>query len=161
VEEVVHYLQRRLPQSKHIEIELELDRQAQAAVNRELLAWAVENVLKNAIEAIERAPGRIQLRLSSCGDTVQLEITDNGRGIPARLRRRIFEPGFTTKRRGWGLGLSLARRIVESYHGGALLLKESIPGQGSTFVLELPRARSPHMESPRDDRREGFPELSR
>lgn len=161
VEEVVHYLRRRLPQSKGIEFELNLDHEAWAAVNPELLAWAVENVLKNAIEAIERAPGRIQLQLFCADKLIRLEITDNGRGIPARLRRRIFEPGFTTKRRGWGLGLSLARRIVESYHGGLLFLKESTPGQGSTFVLELPRVQPPHAESPRDQRREGFRELSR
>lgn len=148
VTEVVRYIERRLPQSKQIRIELELDETASAALNRELFAWAVENVLKNAAEAIERPPGWIRLRLKRNNNVVRLEISDNGRGIPAMLRRRIFEPGFTTKRRGWGLGLSLSRRIVEQYHGGRLFLQESSPGQGSTFVIELPAAPQAQKEAP-------------
>lgn len=140
VDEVVGYLRRRLPQSKRISIEQSLDQSVRATVNRELLAWAIENILKNAVEAIEQPPGRIQLRLTTSGDVARLEIRDSGRGIPLGMQRRIFEPGFTTKRRGWGLGLSLARRIVEQYHGGRLYLKESSPTTGTTFVIELPLA---------------------
>lgn len=147
VEEVVRYLQRRLPQSKQIRIELEVDPAVCAALNRELFAWAVENLLKNAVEAIEHPPGWVRVRLRQVEHRVWVEISDNGRGIPAGLRRRIFEPGFTTKKRGWGLGLSLARRIVEHYHGGRLFLRESTPGRGSTFVIELP-AVVPETEKP-------------
>ncbi len=150
IEEVVAYLQRRLPRSKRILIEQELDPAVVAVLNRELFAWAVENLLKNAVEAIERPPGRIRLRLTAAGAVARLEICDNGRGIPSGMQRRIFEPGFTTKRRGWGLGLTLAQRIVEQYHGGRLYLKESIPGSRTVFILEVPLA-----ENPRRTLREG------
>ncbi len=140
VREVVGYLQRRVPQQKRIEFVLELDPELAAAVNAELLGWALENLLKNAVEAIEQPPGRILVRLYRVQERTVLEVHDNGRGIPPALRRRIFEPGFTTKRRGWGIGLTLARRIVEEYHNGRLLLRESHPGVGSTFAIELPMA---------------------
>ncbi len=140
VREVVGYLQRRVPQQKRIEFVLELDPELAAAVNAELLGWALENLLKNAVEAIEQPPGRILVRLYRTQERAVLEVHDNGRGIPPALRRRIFEPGFTTKRRGWGIGLTLARRIVEEYHNGRLLLRESHPGVGSTFAIELPMA---------------------
>ncbi|MCS7169363.1 MAG: HAMP domain-containing histidine kinase, partial [Candidatus Kapabacteria bacterium] len=159
VEKVVSYLQRRLPQNKPIRIELELDQAVIAALNQELFAWAVENVLKNAIESIKQPTGWIRVRLFALGAVARLEIIDSGRGILPGIRHRIFEPGFTTKRRGWGLGLSLARRIVQQYHGGSLYLKESALGRGSTFVIELPLA-SARKESPRNYRREGSPELS-
>lgn len=157
VEEVVGYLQRRLPRAKRILLEQELDRGVVAILNRELFAWAVENLLKNAVEAIERPPGRIRLRLMAAGGMARLEVRDNGRGIPPGMQRRVFEAGFTTKRRGWGLGLSLARRIVEQYHGGRLYLKESAPGVGTTFVVEVPLA--PEQENPRRLPREGSPAL--
>ncbi len=140
VQGVVGYLQRRIPQQKRIEFVLELDPELAAAVNAELFGWALENLLKNAVEAIEQPPGRILVRLYRIQGRAVLEVHDNGRGIPPALRRRIFEPGFTTKRRGWGIGLTLARRIVEEYHNGRLLLRESHPGVGSTFAIELPVA---------------------
>jgi hypothetical protein len=140
VQEVVAYLQRRVPQQKRIEFVLELDPELAAAVNAELFGWALENLLKNAVEAIEQPPGRILVRLYRAREQAVLEVHDNGRGIPPALRRRIFEPGFTTKRRGWGIGLTLARRIVEEYHNGRLLLRESHPGVGSIFAIELPAA---------------------
>ncbi len=140
VQGVVGYLQRRIPQQKRIEFVLELDFELAAAVNTELFGWALENLLKNAVEAIEQPPGRILVRLYRTQGRAVLEVHDNGRGIPPALRRRIFEPGFTTKRRGWGIGLTLARRIVEEYHNGRLLLRESHPGVGSTFAIELPVA---------------------
>jgi hypothetical protein len=71
---------------------------------------------------------------------VEVTVRDTGRGIPGALRDQVFRPGFTTKRRGWGLGLALARRIVEEYHGGAIRLAESRPGKGTTFVVRLPAA---------------------
>jgi len=81
----------------------------------------------------------VKTYLSSSGKRVVVEISDNGRGIPRRDARRIFRPGFTTKKRGWGLGLSLARRIIEDYHRGSIILAASEPGKGSTFVIHLPR----------------------
>ncbi|MCS7177488.1 MAG: HAMP domain-containing histidine kinase [Candidatus Kapabacteria bacterium] len=155
VEEVVQYLQPRLPRSKQIQIESELDPNAIAALNPELFAWAVENILKNGAEAIERPPGQLRLRLTANEHNVVLELSDTGRGIPPSLRHRIFEAGFTTKRRSWGLGLTLARRIIQDYHGGSLYLKESVLGQGSTFVIELPAYRQ--TTSPRRVPREGSP----
>jgi len=140
VREAVGYLQRRVPQQKRIEFVLQLDPELSAAVNAELFGWALENLLKNAVEAIEQPPGRVAVRLYRAQERAIVEVQDNGRGIPPALRRRIFEPGFTTKRRGWGIGLTLARRIVEEYHNGRLLLRESYPGMGSTFAIELPMA---------------------
>ena len=105
-------------------------------VNAPLLQWVIENLLKNAVDAIS-GNGMITLRLLENEHEVSLDITDTGKGIDNKAQRRIFEPGFTSKERGWGLGLPLAKRIVEQYHGGKLLLKHSQPGVGTTFRIVL------------------------
>ena len=105
-------------------------------INAPLLQWVIENLLKNAVDAIS-GNGMITLRLLENEHEVSLDITDTGKGIDNKAQRRIFEPGFTSKERGWGLGLPLAKRIVEQYHGGKLLLKHSQPGVGTTFRIVL------------------------
>ena len=105
-------------------------------LNAPLLQWVIENLLKNAVDAIS-GQGMITIQMHENNHDVMVDITDTGKGIDAKTQRRIFEPGFTTKDRGWGLGLPLAKRIVEQYHGGKLLLKQSQPGVGTTFRIIL------------------------
>ena len=110
--------------------------------NEELLEWVFENLVKNAIDALGESGGRIDINAyRPSGDGwVEVTVRDTGRGIPGALRDLVFRPGFTTKRRGWGLGLALARRIVEEYHGGTIRLAESKAGKGTTFQVRLPGA---------------------
>ena len=108
-------------------------------INAPLLQWVIENLLKNAVDAIS-GNGMITLRLLENEHEVSLDITDTGKGIDNKAQRRIFEPGFTSKERGWGLGLPLAKRIVEQYHGGKLLLKHSQLGIGTTFRIVLEKS---------------------
>jgi signal transduction histidine kinase len=113
-------------------------------MNRELMEWVFENLTKNGIDAIERQQGQIQARISVEDRYVIIDLSDNGKGIDVQHRTEIFRPGFTTKPRGWGLGLKLAKRIVEDYHGGKLLLKETAVDKGTTFRIKLPR-HAPHQ----------------
>ena len=105
-------------------------------LNAPLLQWVIENLLKNAVDAIS-GNGTIALQLHENEHEVMLDIADSGKGMDSATQRRIFEPGFTSKERGWGLGLPLAKRIIEQYHGGKLLLKSSQPGVGTTFRIVL------------------------
>ena len=105
-------------------------------LNAPLLRWVFENLLKNAVDAIT-GEGTISLQIHENEHDVMLDISDTGKGIDSAAQRRIFEPGFTSKERGWGLGLPLAKRIVEQYHGGKLILKQSQPGVGTTFRIVL------------------------
>ena len=110
------------------------------AVNSELLTWVFENLLKNALDAMEMDTGLILVHVRQTVDGREISITveDNGKGIPAHAHRKIFDPGYTTKKRGWGLGLSLARRIIEENHRGRLLLRESRPNERTVFEILLP-----------------------
>ena len=112
------------------------------ALNAPLMQWVIENLLKNAVDAIS-GKGTISFNIHENEHEVMLDIADTGKGIDNAVQRRIFEPGFTSKDRGWGLGLPLAKRIVEQYHGGKLLLKQSQVGVGTTFriVLKKPEHR--------------------
>ena len=105
-------------------------------LNAPLMQWVIENLLKNAVDAIS-GKGSITFQIHENEHDVMLDIADTGKGIEPKTQRRIFEPGFTSKDRGWGLGLPLAKRIVEQYHGGKLLLKNSQPGIGTTFRIVL------------------------
>jgi signal transduction histidine kinase len=103
-----------------------------------LLGWVLENLIRNAVDALPDQKGRIEVRAHRVGDQVVVDVEDNGKGMTAKVRRSVFRPGFTTKKRGWGLGLSLARRIAVQGHGGHLDVLHSAPGQGTTFRLALP-----------------------
>ncbi len=139
--DVVAYFRRRIPQmGKRVEIREDYGEAPKAPVNRELFEWVVENLIKNALEALDKEEGVITIRLraaSARGRLVEIDVVDNGRGLDARERRRIFRPGYSTKKRGWGLGLSLAKRIVEEYHRGRLFVAESRPGKGTTMRIVL------------------------
>lgn len=102
-----------------------------------LFEWVMENLIKNAVDAME-GTGSIDIRVFSEKNKAVIEVADTGKGIPPRNRRRVFKPGYTTKKRGWGLGLTLAKRIVEQYHRGHIFVKDSTPGRGTTFRIELP-----------------------
>ena len=105
-------------------------------LNAPLLQWVVENLLKNAVDAIS-GEGAITIQLHENEHDVMIDVSDTGKGIDNKTQRRIFEPGFTSKERGWGLGLPLAKRIIEQYHGGKLVLKSSQVGVGTTFRIIL------------------------
>ncbi len=106
-------------------------------INASLFEWVIENLCKNAVDAIGEQPGTITLRLEDTPQRAVIEVSDTGKGIRKKDIRNVFRPGFTTKSRGWGLGLSLAKRIVESYHHGKIWVKSSEPGVGTTFRIEL------------------------
>jgi signal transduction histidine kinase len=107
-----------------------------ALFNQSLLSWVLENLLRNAVDAME-GKGSIQITLTSLPELVQIDIEDSGKGISRSDARNVFTPGFTTKKRGWGLGLSLTKRIIEEYHGGKISLLKTEPGVGTTFRITL------------------------
>jgi signal transduction histidine kinase len=107
-----------------------------ANINIPLFDWVIENLCKNAIDAME-GKGKIVVQLNHDGKHVYIDITDNGKGIPKSKFKTVFKPGFTTKKRGWGLGLSLVKRIVESYHNGSIYVRHSELGKGTTFRIVL------------------------
>jgi hypothetical protein len=109
------------------------------SINASLFEWVIENLCKNAVDAMEGQPGKIDLWLLEEGNTVAVEVVDTGKGIRKKNIKNVFRPGFTTKKRGWGLGLSLAKRIVEEYHHGHIFVKQTEPGRGTTFRIELKR----------------------
>lgn len=138
--DVAEYIRRRTPSlQKTVHIEEAYENVPAVLVNRDLFQWAVENIMKNGVDAMNKTEGAITLCCfsSSDGRLVHVEIADNGRGMDNRLKKKIFRPGFSTKKRGWGLGLSLANRIVEEYHSGRLYVKESRPGIGTVMRLDL------------------------
>ena len=132
---VVDYMDRRT--SKKVEIVRHLpEQEVIVKMNAQLFEWVIENLCKNAVDAME-GKGRIDLTLVDEGGRIVIEVSDNGKGIKKKDIKNVFTPGFTTKKRGWGLGLSLAKRIVEEYHKGRIFVKESEVGKGTTFRIEL------------------------
>ena len=141
LEETIEYFRRRVPQFGRQEIELEcLGELPLVPINAELMSWAFENLCKNAIDAMDGQTGslRIRMELLPEGRAVQIAFQDDGRGIEPEHIKRVFEPGFSTKKRGWGLGLVFVKRIVEEYHKGKISLVQSAPGEGATFEVILP-----------------------
>ena len=140
VEQTADYVRRRAPRrGRRVTIDVDMPDPVVARVNEELFAWVIENLLKNALDAIEE-DGRIEVTGFDDGEFINIDVRDTGCGIDRREWRNIFRPGFSTKKRGWGLGLSLAQRVVEEYHEGSIRLMESTPGEGSRFRVEIPRA---------------------
>ena len=136
----IAYFNKRIPRiDKKIKLTGTYKSAPLAQINADLFEWVLENLLKNALDAIEGSEGKIDLYLDTSEDNqeIYIDIKDNGRGIMPRDKANIFKPGFSTKARGWGLGLSLAKRIIEDYHGGRLFVKETRLGEGTTFRLIL------------------------
>jgi signal transduction histidine kinase len=105
--------------------------------NGSLLAWSIENIIRNGIDAIDRSDGKITISLKEDEIGVKIQIKDNGRGIPKKDWKNVFRPGFSTKKSGWGLGLSLSMRIVQDIHKGKLQIRDSIRNEGTTFEISL------------------------
>ncbi|MBS1912078.1 MAG: HAMP domain-containing histidine kinase [Bacteroidetes bacterium] len=141
---VIQYFERRLPHlGKRVTLTLEgSPTPVYAAINTDLFEWVFENLVRNAADAIDHVDGQITIRIHELRNTAIIDVADNGRGIDPKIRKDIFRPGFSTKQRGWGLGLSLAKRIVEEYHGGKIVLKQS-SASGSTFRIRIPSVPAP------------------
>ena len=138
LEHVVDYMDRRT--SKQVTMICQLpDHDVRVKMNASLFEWVIENLCKNAVDAME-GQGTITLTLTEGQHDVVVEVKDTGKGIRKKDLNSVFTPGFTTKKRGWGLGLSLARRIVEEYHKGRIFVKQSELGKGTTFRIELDRS---------------------
>jgi len=135
ISHVVEYMDRRT--SKKVEIVRHLpEHEIIVKMNASLFEWVIENLCKNAVDAME-GKGKIELTLNDEANRVVIEVRDNGKGIRKKDIKNVFTPGFTTKKRGWGLGLSLAKRIVEEYHKGRIFVKSTEIGKGTTFRIEM------------------------
>ena len=137
LQHTVDYLSTRM--GKKVSFEQDISLGLLAKHNPQLLSWVIENLVKNATDAVEGS-GVIRLTASPLEDSINIIVHDSGKGISLKIQRNIFKPGFTTKNRGWGLGLSLARRIIEEYHNGSIALVESGSEEGTTFKIVLPAA---------------------
>jgi signal transduction histidine kinase len=142
IEHVCLYFETRLPNlGKKVSVVRQLDTSIQARINIELFEWVVENLIKNAVEALDRQDGMITIALQrKPRGKICVTVADNGKGMTRQVAKKIFQPGYTTKKRGWGLGLSLSKRIIEDYHGGSLVVRETHVGVGTTFAIEVPTA---------------------
>jgi len=126
--------------SKLIEFEILIpDGDIPVNLNKQLYSWAIENLVKNAIDAM-KGRGKLSIEIHQLEDDVKVKVTDTGKGIAKKAFNKIFEPGYTTKKRGWGLGLSLTKRIIEDFHGGKIKVLESGIGKGTTIEIALKRA---------------------
>jgi signal transduction histidine kinase len=130
----IEYMRARTP--KTVEIEYAGAGVKMASVNVALFGWVIENIMRNAVDAMD-GKGKITIDVFDQQQFVYIDINDNGKGIPRSKQKTIFEPGFTTKQRGWGLGLSLCKRIIEQYHDGKIFVKSSEPNNGTTFRIVL------------------------
>lgn len=135
-ESAVEYLQSRSPRRVHFVVSFPDDQEFHAPLNSYLFQWVIENLCKNSIDAME-GDGTITIVASQDARNIYIDVSDTGHGMSASVQKHVFDSGFTTKNRGWGLGLPLARRIVNQYHRGRLFVKYSVPGQGTTFRIVL------------------------
>ncbi len=139
VEQTYAYMRTRISNKVEMELKIDLPAESGAAIvqaDAPLMAWVVENLIKNAVDAMN-GRGWIGLHLLREGETVILDVTDTGKGIERKRYNQVFRPGYTTKSRGWGLGLSLCKRIVEEYHRGKIFVHQSVVGKGTTFRVVL------------------------
>ncbi|MBR3799474.1 MAG: HAMP domain-containing histidine kinase [Bacteroidales bacterium] len=136
IRNTMSYLKTRIPATIHLETNITDTDEIYLPLNVELFEWVIENLCKNAVDAIG-TNGTIRITIESDDKNVGIEISDTGKGISKSDFKNVFKPGYTTKNRGWGLGLSLAKRIVEEYHGGKIFVKSSEIGKGTTFRINL------------------------
>ena len=145
IQQTISYFEKRIATSKRfgagkqIAFEILTRGDTSVRINNELLGWVMENLVKNALDAIEAKEGKIIFEIVGKSKNVFIDVADTGKGIDAEHRRDIFRPGYSTKERGWGLGLSLCKRIIEQHHRGKLELKGTKPGKGTTFRITLPK----------------------
>jgi two-component system, sporulation sensor kinase D len=137
IHQTVDYLKRRSSDAVKFQVEIPA-KLPPIPMQPILLGWVMENLMRNAMDAMEGS-GTLSITVQLLADKVLVDFRDTGSGMSLRVKRSVFQPGFTTKTRGWGLGLSLSRRIIQSGHKGKLTVHQTSPGEGSTFRLELPR----------------------
>jgi two-component sensor histidine kinase len=132
------YMEKRSPRAVRFDFPNPDDEPVLVLLNANLFDWVLENLLRNALDAME-GEGVISAKVYDDAKYIYVDISDTGKGIPDHLHKTIFRPGFTTRKRGWGLGLSLSRRIIENYHAGKIYVKHSEIGKGTTFAIRLPK----------------------
>ena len=140
VESSLNYMRTRIP--KHVTLTVHTDDEKNCGVMlcQPLFEWVMENLTKNAVDAMS-GEGRIDIVVTSDAQHAHLYVKDTGKGIARKNFKNVFNPGFTTKKRGWGLGLTLVKRIIEEYHGGKIFVKDSELGKGTTFSIEIPKVK--------------------
>jgi nitrogen-specific signal transduction histidine kinase len=133
----INYLQARISKKIDFQLNFEASKELYIPLSSALFSWVIENLVRNSVDAIENNHGKIVVDVTEKEKEIFIDITDNGKGIVKSKQKTIFQPGFTTKKRGWGLGLSLAKRIIENYHKGKIILKGSEAHKATTFRLTL------------------------
>jgi signal transduction histidine kinase len=138
VQTMVDYIRKRASGKVQFSVDTHGAESIAVKISPALFDWVIENLLKNALDAME-GKGKISIDIQQLPNQVQLDVTDTGKGISRQHIAKVFNPGFTTKKRGWGLGLSLSKRIIDQFHKGQLFVKHSEVGKGTTFRIILPR----------------------
>ena len=133
---MVTYIKRRSPDKVSFSVNTFGESEIKAMINGPLFDWVIENLMKNGLDAME-GKGTLTVDIKNETAQVLIDVTDSGKGISKKNISKVFKPGFTTKKRGWGLGLTLCKRIIEQYHKGELYVKNSEPGKGTTFRIVL------------------------
>jgi signal transduction histidine kinase len=133
---MVEYMKKRAPGKVSFSVVHGNDKEIHAHISPPLFDWVIENLLQNSLDAME-GTGSIKINIENFNDKVQIDLTDTGKGIPLAMQTKVFKPGYTTKKRGWGLGLSLSKRIIEQFHKGQIFVKSSEPGKGTTIRIVL------------------------
>lgn len=137
----LEYMRARIPKRVNLHIHTNDQTNNGVMLSQTLFAWVMENLTKNAVDAMD-GEGRLDITVEDSPNNVVILVKDTGKGIPRKNFKNVFNPGFTTKKRGWGLGLTLVKRIIEEYHNGQIYIKESEVGKGTTFGIELPKVKS-------------------
>ena len=137
LENAVNYIRNRTSNKVEINLLFTVDDKMEMRLNVPLFEWVIENLCKNAIDAMTGS-GKIDITVNKNGNEVMIDVKDTGKGMERKMYKTVFSPGFTTKERGWGLGLSLAKRIIEEYHQGKIFVRQSEIGVGTTFRIILP-----------------------
>ena len=138
VREMVDYMKKRAGAGVQFSMEVQANQPLYVMLSPPLFNWVIENLLKNALDALNGG-GAVHVLITEDVRSIQIEVADTGKGIPKNQISQVFNPGFTTKKRGWGLGLTLSKRIVEQFHNGRLFVKQSELGKGTTFAINLPK----------------------
>lgn len=138
MDECRQYMERRAPRKVSFSYPEPIEGNLEVRINKHLFDWVVENLIRNSLDAMD-GKGELSAKIYEEGSYINIDMTDTGKGIPSGKHNTVFQPGFTTKQRGWGLGLSLAKRIIENYHKGKIFVKSSKPGVGTTFTIRLPK----------------------
>ncbi|MBR1727416.1 MAG: HAMP domain-containing histidine kinase, partial [Muribaculaceae bacterium] len=141
VEQSLAYMSTRIPKRVQLTIHLDDSQNCGIMLCQSLFEWVMENLTKNAVDAMD-GEGRLDITVTSTGQQALILVKDTGKGIARKNFKNVFNPGFTTKKRGWGLGLTLVKRIIEEYHDGRIYIKESEVGRGTTFAIELPTVKN-------------------